>query len=103
MSGSFTISLPDGRVQTTTYQADHYAGFTAQVEYQGAAQYPPRHKPYHRQYPGTDRLVLSYTPSPYVAAQPYKSALAFPPPQEEEVEEETGVETEQDRRRYRKY
>merc|ERR1711892_486029 len=110
VSGSFRISLPDGGVQTTTYHADHYEGFTAQVEYAGSASYPvhqpARQQPYHRpaQYQGRDRLVLSYTPSPYVAAKPYKSSLAFPTSLEDEEEEENKEEeAEVGRRRYRIY
>merc|ERR1712128_324624 len=39
--GSFTIALPDGRIQTTTYTADHTNGFVAEVTYSGTAVYPP--------------------------------------------------------------
>merc|ERR1739846_94226 len=41
VGGSFTISLPDGRIQTTTYTADHTNGFVAEVTYSGEAVYPP--------------------------------------------------------------
>eukprot|EP00091_Calanus_sinicus_P006088 TRINITY_DN166_c0_g1_i14.p2 TRINITY_DN166_c0_g1~~TRINITY_DN166_c0_g1_i14.p2 ORF type:complete len:126 (-),score=50.82 TRINITY_DN166_c0_g1_i14:41-418(-) len=41
VAGSFTIALPDGRLQTTTYTADHENGFVAEVTYSGTAQYPP--------------------------------------------------------------
>merc|ERR1712106_979960 len=44
VAGSFTIALPDGRIQTTTYTADHYNGFVAEVTYEGAAVYPPEPK-----------------------------------------------------------
>merc|ERR1719192_1149041 len=44
VAGSFTIALPDGRIQTTTYTADHYNGFVAEVTYSGEAQYPPEPK-----------------------------------------------------------
>merc|ERR1712086_721927 len=40
VAGSFTIALPDGRIQTTTYTADHYNGFVAEVSYEGTAVYP---------------------------------------------------------------
>merc|ERR1719402_405317 len=41
VKGSFTIALPDGRIQTTTYTADHYNGFVADVTYEGTPVYPP--------------------------------------------------------------
>jgi len=41
VGGSFTIALPDGRIQTTTYTADHTNGFVAEVTYSGTAVYPP--------------------------------------------------------------
>merc|ERR1712106_1005259 len=41
VAGSFPIALPDGRIQTTTYTADHYNGFIAEVTYEGTAVYPP--------------------------------------------------------------
>ena len=40
VAGSFTIALPDGRIQTTTYTADHYNGFIAEVTYEGTPVYP---------------------------------------------------------------
>ena len=42
--GTFVIALPDGRVQTVSYTADHYNGFVAQVSYQGDAVYPEEPK-----------------------------------------------------------
>merc|ERR1712226_498169 len=41
VAGSFTIALPDGRIQTTTYTADHTNGFIAEVTYSGEAVFPP--------------------------------------------------------------
>merc|ERR1719211_986797 len=41
VAGSFTIALPDGRIQTTTYTADHYNGFVAEVTYEATPVYPP--------------------------------------------------------------
>ena len=41
MIGSYVISLPDGRIQTTAYTADHYNGFIAEVTYEGTPVYPP--------------------------------------------------------------
>ena len=44
VAGSYTIALPDGRIQTTTYTADHYNGFVAEVTYEGTPVYPPEPK-----------------------------------------------------------
>merc|ERR1719431_93817 len=44
--GSFVIALPDGRIQTTKYTADHVHGFIAEVTYQGEPVYPKETKPY---------------------------------------------------------
>merc|ERR1712223_2186782 len=38
VSGSYQVHLPDGRVQTVTYTADHYNGYVADVAYEGTAQ-----------------------------------------------------------------
>ena len=34
------MSLPDGRIQTVTYHADHEGGFVADVTYEGTPVYP---------------------------------------------------------------
>merc|ERR1712021_47413 len=46
VTGSYQVALPDGRIQTVTYTADHYNGFVADVSYEGTPVYPEA-KPYH--------------------------------------------------------
>ncbi|XP_037793878.1 cuticle protein 18.6-like [Penaeus monodon] len=38
--GTFYVQLPDGRLQTVTYNVNGDSGFLADVSYQGEAQYP---------------------------------------------------------------
>ena len=44
--GQYVIALPDGRIQTTSYTADHANGYIAEVTYQGTPVYPKETKPY---------------------------------------------------------
>ena len=59
--GSYQVALPDGRIQTVTYTADHYNGFVADVKYEGVPQYPKYEpKPYAP-------APKKYAPAPYSA------------------------------------
>ena len=62
VTGSYQVALPDGRIQTVTYTADHYNGFVADVTYEGEAHYP-EDKPYHP--------APSYKPAPAYKPAPY--------------------------------
>jgi len=59
VAGSYVVHLPDGRVQTVTYTADHYNGFVADVKYEGVPQYPPEPKGGYGPHPAP-----AYKPAP---------------------------------------
>ena len=40
VEGEYSVLLPDGRTLHVKYHADHYAGFVADVTYEGVAHYP---------------------------------------------------------------
>merc|ERR1719511_85379 len=62
VAGSYVVHLPDGRVQTVTYTADHYNGYVADVKYEGVPQYPTRTKRRIRTTPSSS-LQASSSPS----------------------------------------
>ena len=70
-SGYYTVALSDGRVQTVKWTADEYAGYNAEVTYEGEAQYP-------------EEPVYKAAPAP---APVYKAAPA-PAPVYKEPEQE---------------
>merc|ERR1712221_15223 len=67
VAGSFTIALPDGRIQTTTYTADHVNGFVADVTYEGTPVYPPEPKEGYGHAPAYKAPAPAYKPAPAYA------------------------------------
>ena len=66
VAGSFTIALPDGRIQTTRYTATNEDGFIADVSYEGTPVYPaekaaPAYAPPRAYAPAP---VPAYAPAP---------------------------------------
>merc|ERR1719367_2187696 len=63
-SGSYTVALPDGRIQTVTYKVDDaYGGYIADVQYSGEAHYDaykPAPAPVYKPAP-----VYHPAPAPY--------------------------------------
>jgi len=71
VTGSYSVHLPDGRIQTVTYTADHYNGYVADVKYEGTPVYPEA-KPYHP--------APAYKPAPaYAPAPAYKPVPKYAP------------------------
>merc|ERR1719245_2660358 len=59
VAGSYSVALPDGRIQHVKYSSNGYDGYVADVTYEGTAQYPEA-KPYHAPAP-------AYAPAPVPA------------------------------------
>merc|ERR1712001_464404 len=66
-SGSYTVALPDGRIQTVTYKVDDaYGGYIADVQYTGEAKY----EPYHPAPAPAYKAAPVYKPAPVYHAAP---------------------------------
>ncbi|XP_069976011.1 cuticle protein 7-like [Penaeus vannamei] len=66
--GTYYVQLPDGRLQTVTYNVNGDSGFLADVAYQGEAQYPAQ------------QPSRSYQPAPSPSYQPAPSPSYQPAP-----------------------
>merc|ERR1712088_519006 len=51
VQGSYTVALPDGRIQKVTYTSNGYDGFVADVTYEGTAVYPEAPAPGYKAAP----------------------------------------------------
>ena len=68
-SGTYSVALPDGRLQTVTYTADPYGynGYVADVKYSGEPHYP-EYKPTYGKAP---HPAPAYKPVPHPAVVPH--------------------------------
>ena len=68
VEGSYSVNLPDGRVQHVKYHSNGYDGFVADVTYEGEAHYPtaPKyHTPAPKYHAPAPRYVSAPAPSSY--------------------------------------
>merc|ERR1712032_1445654 len=63
MGGSYSVALPDGRIQHVNYRANGYDGYVADVTYDGQAQYPE-----------AVHVAPGYKAAPVVVAPAYHAA-----------------------------
>jgi len=70
VQGSYTVALPDGRIQKVTYTSNGYDGYVAEVTYEGTASYPEA-KPYvPAPAPAYHKPAPAYKPAPVVKVAP---------------------------------
>merc|ERR1712012_1515689 len=83
VSGSYSVQLPDGRIQHVKYTADHYNEYVAEVTYEGTPHYPEE-KPYHPPAPAYHKPAPVYhKPEPvYHKPEPvYKPSPVYHKPE----------------------
>merc|ERR1712176_8309 len=76
--GSYSVALPDGRIQRVTYTANGYDGYVADVTYEGTAVYPEA--PVVKAAPAHAAPVVHAVAHPVVhaVAHPVAHAVAHP-------------------------
>jgi len=79
VEGSYSVNLPDGRIQHVNYHANDYDGFISDVSYEGTAAYPEAIA--HGPVVAHAAPVLSHTiahPVAHAVAHPVAHAIAAP-------------------------
>merc|ERR1711962_210156 len=80
VAGSYTIALPDGRIQTTSYHADNDLGFVAEVSYEGTPSYPAAHAVHAPVAPAVHAPVVAHAVhAPVVAHAVHAPVVAHAP------------------------
>merc|ERR1712025_685242 len=79
VEGSYSVNLPDGRIQHVNYHANDYDGLTSEVTYEGTAAYPEAIA--HGPVVAHAAPVLAHAvaaPLTHVVAHPVAHAVAAP-------------------------
>ena len=77
-SGSYSVALPDGRIQTVNYSVDADSGYVADVSYSGEARYDTvsRYTPTS----SYNAVPIRSAPTPSLSYAPTRSYVAVPTP-----------------------
>merc|ERR1719398_489333 len=68
VAGSYSVALPEGRIQHVKYSSNGYDGYVADVTYEGTAQYPEA-APAYKAAPAY-HAAPAYKPAPVYKAAP---------------------------------
>merc|ERR550539_1701191 len=81
VEGSYSVNLPDGRIQTVNYHANDIDGYVAEVSYSGTAAYPEAVPVAHHAAPLVHAVahhVVAHPVAHHAVAHPVAVAHAAP-------------------------